>query len=133
MHILRRNQATWSCFLTELAFSLNLLTRQLHCLNKTVSPLLRSGLRSEHLDHRYQVCLWQRGSKHIIKRSQAGGKPSQLSGLQNAFALLSFVWVQNKDTQSQCCLWHNGTADLFVFKFPPALHLKSHTTQRSTQ
>ena len=52
------------------------------------------------------------------KVSRAGGELSQLPRLRNAFSLCSvFLGVQDKDTQSTDCQWHNRTAGLLTSNF----------------
>ena len=60
--------------------------------------------------------LWQEGSKHIIKCKSLAGRWQR--ALLNAFALLSFFWVQDKGTQSRDCLWQNKTAGLLPSNWP---------------
>ncbi len=99
-----------------LSACLNLLTLQLHPLKECVFPCCEVGLGQSTQTRDIK---WVSGKEGVnilsnAKVSWAGKELSQLPGLQNAFALLPFFWVQYKDTQSKDCMGHNKTAGLLT-------------------
>lgn len=101
---------------------------QLHGQEETVCPCCEVGTRTRDIK-------WVSGKEGVnilsnAKVSQGGGELSQLPGLRNASALLSFLWVQYKDTQNTDCLWHRRTASLLTSTF--TLHHYSSGTKIKT-